>query len=232
MMKIKNNSTNVVLLVEDYKMDAGTTMSMLIDAGYKEGNIHVSETMEDAEQFLRKNTPELVILDIEIPKTKGGAKALTNGLVLLRSLVKKYDNRIKIIAFSRYPSLWVVYQVLSQGVSFITKEDYSKDFFLSALAQVKAGHMVVSSSVLPVLKQVFVSAIRVGLDEEDKKILGLILSGKTDKDIAQSLNFSDDWVANRLRRMFKAFGFRTREDLAAWYRDYIAPLYGIEMNDA
>ena len=230
-MKSKTNSNNTALIVEDYKMDADAPVSLLIEAGYQKNNIHISETKEDAEQYLKKNIPELIILDIEIPRTKGAPKLLSNGLLLLRWLVKKYDNKVKVIAFSRYPFLWVVYQVLSQGVSFITKEDYSKEFFLSALEQVKAGHLVVSSSVIPVLQKVFVSAVRVGLEEDDKKILELILNGKTDKEIALNLKFSDEWVANRLRRMFRAFGFRSREDLAAWYRDYVAPIHGIEIEE-
>lgn len=228
-MNTKTNSNNIVLLVEDYKMDAGMTLPLLIDAGYKESNIHISETMEDAEQFLKKNQPELVILDLEIPKTKGESRLLKNGLSLLRFLARKYGDKVKVITFSRYPQLSVVYQVVSFGVSFITKEDYNKEFFLSALSQVRNGHMVISAGVLPVLKQVFIAALRVGLDEEDKKILQLILAGKTDREIAEKLQYGDEWVASRLRRMFKAFGFRSREELASWYSDYIAPLYGIEL---
>jgi hypothetical protein len=29
--------------------------------------------------------------------------------------------------------------------------------------------------------------------------------------------------------MFKSYGFNNRDDLAAWFRDYIAPVYGIDV---
>jgi len=229
-MKPKSKTSNIALLVEDFKMDAEQTTLLLVEAGYQEKNIFICDTREAAEQFLKKYTPEIAILDLQIPNAKGGLKSLANGLALLRFLVENYGDKIRIIAFSRYPELPVVYQVLSLGVSFVTKEDYNKEFFSLALNQIRNGHMVISTNVLPVLRKVFVAALRVGLDEDDKKILQLILQGKTDRDIAEELKYGDDWVANRLRRMFKSFGFRSREDLSAWYRDYVVPLYGSELD--
>jgi DNA-binding NarL/FixJ family response regulator len=228
-MKTKSNSNKLVLLVEDYKMDAGTTLALLLDYGYKEEEIYVAENKEEAELFLQKTTPELVILDLEIPKRKSEAKALNNGLTLLRYLAEKHESQVRIIAFSRFPHLWVVYQVISQGVSFIAKEDYNRDFFLVALQQIKLGHLVVSSSVLSGLKKIFRSALRVGLDEDDKQILRYILLKKTDRDIAEAMGYGEDWVAGRLRRMFRSFGFKDRNDLAVWFRDYVAPVHGIDI---
>lgn len=231
-MKTKPNADKLALLVEDYKMDAGTTLPLLVNSGYKKEHIHVAETREDAELYLKKNLPELAILDLEIPKTRGAAKSLNNGLALLQYLTGKYNSKISLIAFSRFPHLWVVHQVISQGVSFIAKEDYNREFFLAALQQVKMGHMVISSSVSPLLRQVFRSALRVGLDEYDKQILRHILASKSDREIASLMGFGEDWVAGRLRRMFKSFGFKSREDLATWFRDYIAPIYGFDMENS
>jgi DNA-binding NarL/FixJ family response regulator len=228
-MKTKPNSEKLALLVEDYKMDAGTTLSLLLDSGYKQQCIYIAETKDDAESYLEKFMPELAILDLEIPKTKGAAKSLTNGLSLLRHLIEKYDNQMSIVAFSRFPHLWVVYQVVSLGVSFIAKEDYNKDFFLAALQQIKLGHLVISSSVSPLLRQMFRSALRVGLDDDDRLILRYILLSKSDKEIAAAMGYGEDWVAGRLRRMFRSFGFKNRDELAAWFRDYIAPTYGVRV---
>jgi DNA-binding NarL/FixJ family response regulator len=225
-MKTKSNAEKSALLVEDYKMDAGTTLSLLLDSGYKKERIYVAETKEEADQYLQKTVPEVAILDLEIPKTRGSAKSLHHGLSLMRDLVETHENKVSIIAFSRFPHLWVVYQVLSQGVSFIAKEDYNKEFFLDALQKVKLGHLVVSSSVAPLLRQMFRSALRVGLEEEDMQILRYVLISKSDRDIAELMRFSEEWVAGRLKRMFKAFGFRSRTELAAWFRDYVAPIYG------
>jgi len=231
-MKIKSGTDKSVLLVEDFKMDINATLPLLADAGYQQANIHVSEHLDDAEKFLQKSRPELVILDLEIPQNEStirvSEKDLRRGLLFLRNLVKKYDNQLHIVAYSRYPYPWVVYQVISEGVSFIAKQDYNKEYFSVAIQQIKQGHLIVSTSVIPNLRQIFRLALRVGLDEEDRQILRYILIGTSDKDIAYAMGFGEDWVASRLRRIFRSFGFRNRDDLAVWFRDYVAPVYGID----
>lgn len=231
-MKTKINPDRSVLLIEDFMIDVNATLPLLIDAGYQHANIHVSENTDDAAKYLEKTKPELVILDLEIPQNKSTIrvpeKDLRRGLSFLKSLIERYDNQIRIVAYSRYPNPWVVYQVISQGVSFIAKQDYNKDFFPAAIQQVLQGHVVISSSVIPNLRQIFRLGLRVGLDEEDKQVLRYILIGTSDKDIATAMGFGEDWVAGRLRRMFRSFGFNNRDDLAVWFRDYVAPVYGID----
>lgn len=231
-MKNKPSSDKSVLLIEDFKIDINATLPLLVDAGYQQANIHVSENLDDAEKHLAKYKPELVILDLEIPQNGNTIripeKDLRRGLSFLRSLIERYDNQLRIVAYSRYPNSWVVYQVISQGISFIAKQDYNKDFFPLAIQQIKQGHIIVSSSVIPNLRQIFRLALRVGLDDEDKQILRYIIAGTSDKDIANAMGYGEDWVASRLRRMFKSFGFKNRDDLAVWFRDYIAPIYGID----
>lgn len=228
-MKTKLGSGKQVLLIEDFQIDIDATLPLLGTVGYQKKAIHVSETIEDAVQFLKKATPELVILDLEVPQHTGAIRSLNSGLDFLRKLVAEYDNRLRVIVYSRYPHLWVAFQVVSLGVSFIAKQDHNKEFFSAALKQIKQGHLIVSSSVLPNLKQMFRSALRVGLEEDDRQILRYILTGATDRDIAKELGYGEDWVSGRLRRMFKSFGFNNREDLAAWFRDYVAPVLGIDI---
>ena len=231
-MKTMANSDNLVLLIEDFQIDIDATLPLLIDSGYQPANIHVSKNLDDAEQFLRKSRPELVILDLEIPQNEGtisnSEEALNRGLSFLSRLIKRFGNQLPIIAYSRYLYPWAVYRVISQGVSFIAKQDHNKEFFPIAINQVKQGHMIISSNVIPHLRQIFRLAVRIGLDDQDKQILQLISSGKSDREIASEMGYGEDWVANRLRRMFKAFGFRKRNELAVWFRDYVVPIYGLE----
>lgn len=229
-MKTKLNSEKTVLLIEDFKIDINATIPLLVDAGYQQASIHVSENLDDAEKFLQKSMPELVILDLEIPKNEGtirvSEKDLRRGLSFLRYLIKKHDHKIHVVAYSRYPHSWVVFQVISEGASFIAKQDYDNDFFSTAIQQINQGHLIVSKSVIPNLRQIFRLALRVGLSEEDKQILRYILVGSSDKEIAAAMGYGEDWVAGRLRSMFRSFGFKNRDDLAVWFRDYIAPVFG------
>ena len=232
-MKTKPDAEKSVLLIEDIKFDISASLPLLLDAGYQQSDIHVSENLDDAKKFLQDSQPSLVILDLEIPEDENTIRDqeqdLSRGLQFLRTLMKNNNKRLSVVAFSRYPYPWVVHQVISQGVSFIAKQDaYNKDFFSFAIQQIKQGHVIASSNVIPNLRQIFRLALRVGLDEEDRQILRYILVGTPDKDIAKGMGFGEEWVAGRLRRMFRAFGFRSRDDLAIWFRDYVAPVYEID----
>ena len=235
MMKTKNKTKISVLLIEDLKFDAEATLPLVVDSGYAQGEILVVGNLDDASQFLlenRNNLPELIILDLGVPKdnkplsrTVENDEMIRGGLSFLRRLNRDYGNKLSVIVHSRFPTAVVLYQVVSQGVSFIAKHDYDKEFFSQTVKNSKNGHVIISSSAVPLLKQIFLLSMRVNIDEEDGKILEYLFEGLTDREIATKMSWGEEWVANRLRRMFKKFGFNKREDLAQWYRDYVRPLY-------
>jgi DNA-binding CsgD family transcriptional regulator len=45
-----------------------------------------------------------------------------------------------------------------------------------------------------------------------------------DRDIADTMGYSEEWVSGRLRKMFRCYGFHSREELARWFRDFVEPV--------
>ena len=227
-MEIKPKSELSILLVEDYEMERTIVQDLFREAGYDPSKILTASNSLDAQTIIESSRPDILILDLEIPvdantPLRNQDDDIRRGLGILRTLAERYTETMHIIVLSRFPKPWNVYQVLACGVSFIEKNNY-KDLLLSAMEQVQRGHVVISSNVRPILRQIFPLALRVGLDSADVKIIRYIQKGLTDRDIADLLSYTEEGVSNRLRRMFKSYGMHTREELANWFRDFVEPV--------
>lgn len=223
-----NSKTEIsILLVEDFEMDSDSTIALLAKAGYSPAQIQVARSTQEAQSILLDSQPDLVILDLHVPRDVSVTMRDENfeirrSLQFLRDLVQQSDDSLHIIVLSRFPRPWVVYQVLACGVSFIEKNNYRD--LPQAVEMARQGHVIVSTNIRPVLRQVFPLSLRVGLDEDDLRIIRCILDGMIDRDIADTLGYSEEWVAGRLRRMFRSHGFHSREELVSWFRDFVEPV--------
>jgi DNA-binding CsgD family transcriptional regulator len=86
------------------------------------------------------------------------------------------------------------------------------------------GHVLISTNIRPTLRQIFPLSLRVGMDADDLQIIRYILDGVIDRDIADTMGYSEEWVSGRLRKMFRCYGFHSREELARWFRDFVEPV--------
>lgn len=227
-MEMKPKTDLSILLLEDFELDSDAILSQLLLDGYAPSQIQIVRNIHDIEAYLQTALPDLIIYDLQVPlsaKTTLGAKEedIRRGLNLLRRLTEQYQDQIQFIVLSRFPEPWIVYQVVACGVSFIDKYNY-KDLLPWAIEQARRGHVVISSNVRPNLRKIFPLALRVGMDNDDVKIIRFIQEGKIDRDIADTMGYTEDGIATRLRKMYRAYGFRTREDLANWFRDFIEPI--------
>lgn len=231
-MQPKAKTDLSILLVEDYELDSDSILAQLDAAGYSRAQIQVTRNSQDTRKFVEESLPDVIILDLQIPKDADTAlpskeEDIRQGLKFLRMLTERFYNQVHIIVLSRFPTPWIVYQVLACGVSFIDKYNY-KDLLPWAIEQVQYGNVIISSTIRPILRKIFPLALRVGLDAEDVQIIHLILEGISDRDIADRLNFSEEWVSGRLRKMFRNHGFHSREELASWFRDFVEPVIQFE----
>ncbi len=227
-MEMKPRNELTILMVEDFELDSDAVLSQLLATGFRQEQIRIARNTEDVQKQIDVALPDLVIYDLQVPVNSksglaGKEEDIRRSLDLLRRLTKEYADQVQFIVLSRFPEPWIVYQVLACGVSFIDKYNY-RDLLSLAIEQALRGHVIVSSNVRPNLRMIFPLALRVGLDTDDVKIIRLILQGKLDREIAELLDYSEDGIATRLRKMYRAYGFHTREELARWFRDFVEPV--------
>lgn len=224
-MENRKISITKIVFVEDYKMDQGTILSMLINAGYSKENIMVCNNRLEAEAAIKTEKPHVAIVDLKIPFRPQDEDKLQTGLDFVRWIVDQYGDKTRVIALSRFPDRWVVFQVLASGASFVDKREYEELSWV--VDRVLEGHVVYTSKLAPVILDSFKEAINFRLDQVDVDILGLIHSyDLTDRQIGEKVGYTEDGVGNRLKELRKKTGIKDRHRLASWYCQFIAPIQG------
>lgn len=147
---------------------------------------------QEALQTSQDLRPDILILDIRMPHMTGLEAA---------EKLKDVSPRTKAIILSMHDSEEYVLQALAAGAYGYLLKDTDRTEFLKALKQVHAGVKYFSGSVSNILANKLLSATpsftksspvedRYGLTRREKEILRMVIDGRSNKDIADSLDKS------------------------------------------
>lgn len=148
---------------------------------------------------------DLVLLDYHLPDM--------NGLEALQVFGKKHPE-LPIIMLSGSVNPQIMRQVLARGAAgFVTKASLSSDM-LGVLRRVLDGEVYVppeldTASGIPRLGPVGPECAP-QLTPRQEEVLLLLLDGRSNKDIGNTLQLSDETVKNHVSAILRGFGVRTR----------------------
>ena len=140
-------------------------------------------------QLLHTITPDLVILDIAMPKIRGLEAAAE---------IKSNFPAIKILILTMHKSGQYLHHALAAGVDgYLLKEDAPKEIF-QAIETIRAGRKYISPLLSPELTDEMARAYQTGqfkilsdpLTLRERAVLKLIAEGKSNKDVAELLHIS------------------------------------------
>jgi DNA-binding NarL/FixJ family response regulator len=162
---------------------------------------------------------DLVLLDYHLPDM--------NGLDAL-AVFRKNHPELPIVMLSGSVNPQTVRQVLDRGAAgFIAKASMSSEL-LSILQQVLDGEVYVPPELLTASGMPYVPGLDVGLTSpqltsRQEEVLRLLLDGRSNKDISQILQLSEETTKNHVTGVLRAFGVQTRIQavLAATRHGYV-----------
>jgi DNA-binding NarL/FixJ family response regulator len=151
----------------------------------------IGEADDGAEllKMLHTITPDLVILDIAMPKIRGLEAAAE---------IKTNFPTIKILILTMHKSGQFLHHALAAGVDgYLLKEDASKEIF-TAVNTIRAGRKYISPILAPELTDEMARAYQTGqfkilsdpLTLREREVLKMIAEGKSNKDVAELLSIS------------------------------------------
>lgn len=191
-----------VVIAEDHQLMVEGYI-LLID---QMPNLSIAEIASDGKEALEaieKHNPDLLILDLHMPRL--------NGLEVLRHLSNRHC-RTKVIVISMYSEAAIYKEVIELGASAYIDKNTDQEEFAFAIQKVLKGstyfNAELSTSQNSKDEDTFSSRIIPlrSLSKREEEILKLISKGLTNKEIADTLFLSPKTVDNHRTNLMKKLG--------------------------
>jgi two-component system response regulator NreC len=177
-----------ILLADDHNiLRDGMRLLLERQAGFSV----VGEAADGREivQLTQAHAPDVVVMDIAMPNM--------NGIEATRRIVEKFPKTGVVILSMHYDESYVIRSLKAGARAYLLK-DAMKAELIAAIRAVAEGRSFFSPRISRILQEDYVEALgRKGSDdtydlltEREREILQLVAEGKTNKEIASSLNVS------------------------------------------
>lgn len=165
---------------------------------------------EDCLEVLKNENPELLLLDIKMPKQ--------TGFQVLDSM-KKNGNTTPVLILTASNEIEYLMHALDIGVDGYLLKDCDSKELKKAIFTILDGKTYIQPNLIPMLNQKTKSreedSIKIeSLTERETEVLKLVSSGMYNKEIAEKLQISERTVKNHLFNIFKKIDVTDRTQAA------------------
>jgi len=169
---------------------------------------------QEALEVARRLKPDILVLDIRMPEMNGLEAA---------ARIEEYSPTTKPVILSMHDSEEYVMQALDSGAYGYLLKDTDKNEFVKALKQIHAGNKYFSGAVSnvlanrllnnkPYIKNVAVED-RYHLTKKEKEILRMVIDGRQNKHISESLGKSVRTIETHRFNIMKKMGVNNAIDM-------------------
>ncbi|MEK6783390.1 MAG: response regulator transcription factor [Bacteroidota bacterium] len=204
-----------VLLADDHKLVRDGIKSMLENTK----DIEVTGSVSSGEESIneaRQNRPDVILMDIMMPGMTGIEAA---------RWVKEFDPTIKIVLVTMEISKEYVSAGIKSGVDGYLPKDVDKDTLLEAVRTVYGGGRFFNDAIMKLVFEDFYSHEKLkspdrrlpnDLTKRELEILGLVATGKTNKELAEALFISIKTVETHKMHIMDKLGLRNTAELVKY----------------
>ncbi len=173
--------------------------------------VGLAATGQEAIDLCKKNKPDIVLMDIEMPEM--------NGVEASKQIKAQYPN-IKIIILTTFENPDNVMESFIVGASgYVIKSIHHTEMILT-IKCVEKGLTVIHESVREIMVDRFLSLANYKtqyihkLTEKEIEIVKQIAKGKSNKEIAQIHNYSEGTIKNYISKIFEKLDVADRMQVA------------------
>lgn len=185
-------------------------------------DIEVSDVAANGQeviQCIRKNKPDIILMDIRMPKMDG---------VQCTKIIKENYPQIKIIILTTFDDDEYVFNALKYGASGYLLKGVSMDELSDAIRTVYSGRAMINpdiaAKVLRLFSQMAQTNYTIPVEEKDIRqltktewrIIAQVEKGASNKEIADTLSLSEGTIRNYLSTILNKLNLRDRTQLAIW----------------
>lgn len=191
-----------VVIAEDYKMVREVFAATVRNSGrYRLAGAFA--TAAEAMEYCRSAPVDLVLMDVLIPGSISGLEAAR--------AIKAQRSETKIIIVTSMPELSFLSQARAIGVESFWYKEVQEQPLLEIMDRTMAGERVYPS----VSPRVAVgNAMSSDFTEREVKVLRELVSGASNREIAEKLSIAESTVKMHITNMLQKTGFHSRLELA------------------
>ncbi len=179
-----------------------------------EGLVIVAEAADGAQavEAARRFSPDVMVMDIRMPVLDG---------LSATELILAVDDHVRVLVLTTFDVDEYVFRALRAGASGFLLKDTPLDDLVSAIRLVAKGEALLAPSVTRRVIEEFArrpassgaSVPLPDLTERERDVLGAVVRGLSNAEIAQELVVSGATVKTHIRSMLQKLGLRDRTQL-------------------
>ena len=180
-------------------------------------DIEVSDVAANGQeviQCIRKNKPDIILMDIRMPKMDG---------VQCTKIIKENYPQIKIIILTTFDDDEYVFNALKYGASGYLLKGVSMDELSDAIRTVYSGRAMINpdiaAKVLRLFSQMAQTNYTIPVEEKDIRQLTKTewrIIAQVEKGASNTLSLSEGTIRNYLSTILNKLNLRDRTQLAIW----------------
>lgn len=168
--------------------------------------ISQAENGEEALKLLMSVEPDIVLMDINMPKL--------NGIETLRKM-RDSGIRAKVMMLTIHDDREYIYETMKMGANGYLLKDSDSDTLVEGIRKVNAGEKFIQSSLLKTMEYRAEEDTRAedminSLTKREYEVLILIAEGLNNRTIAERLFISEKTVKNHISNIFKKLEVKDR----------------------
>jgi DNA-binding NarL/FixJ family response regulator len=157
---------------------------------------------EEAIEVFEDVRPDVVLMDLRMPGI-GGVEAIL--------AIRKKDAEARVIVLSTYDWDEDIHRALQSGAKSYLLKDMSIEEITDTIREVYRGDSSLPRLVAARLAE---RSQRQQLTDRERDVLGALIKGRSNKEIAASLCISEDTVKSHLKTLFSKLRVRDRTEAA------------------
>jgi len=202
-----------VLIVDDHALVRSGFASLLM-ANDIEVVGEASDGLE-AVEMTRHLRPDIVLMDIKMPGCDG---------LQATKIIKAEIPQAKIVMVTAFDDDEDLFEAIKSGAAGYVIKNVKAEEFVNLLSSVMREEVVVSPWIASkIAEELFRNPGRLtskhmdgDLTKKEEEVLRLVAGGATNKEIASSLNITDNTVKYHLRNIMEKLHVRNRAQIAAY----------------
>ncbi len=205
-----------IILVDDHRIVRDGLKSLLADCN----SVEIAGEAENAYDFLKilnHTIPDVVLLDIALPKMSG---------IELAKIIKTDFPGIKILMLSMYTSEDFIFNSLKAGVLGYLPKNTTKKELTEAIKTVFSGKEYFSKSISDTILKSYMNSAKFGkeiksdkiktLTKRENELLFYVVEGLSNSQISEKLSISVRTVETHKTNILKKLGLNNVVDLVKY----------------